>query len=593
MLLRNAFNQPSPYRRGVAVILVASLAPWVGNGVSLFWTMPAGGLDVTPFAFALTSVVVLLATSRLRLFSLFPALLRVARVQVLEKMADAVMVLDLDGRVVTSNPAAGRLSTRGYPISPAYPSRRSWGSKTPCQAEATWKAICSSGSLWAKGDSKRYFDVVSSPLGLGSGYGMGRLLVLRDITERRRAEEAEAVARESLRARVVELNALCRIAETVAGPGDLNEALMTAAEQVAEALEARAAAVVTFGEDAETQLVVSRTTEGERSPKTSCSRARLVFEALAELAEGGAPVIMNDLGPGALPGPSGRAGNWGCRTCSRCRSYCTRRPSARWPWSAGRAQTPSASATRGSCSRRRAQWPLPSSTPACARKRTRRPPASCASILARELHDAVTQSVYSANLTAQALPAVLERDYAEGLAGLMQLQRLVRSALAELRILLYELRPGTLAGVSLDQLLEKLGDSMAGQANVNVDINTRLEYELPVGVKTALYRIAQEAFNNIAKHSQAERVWATAVSDAQGVTLDIEDDGIGVDLDSIAGGHMGLGIMRERAEEIGAEFDIQRIDPTGTQVTVRWTRPGAPVSVADSPPVERVVQHQR
>jgi signal transduction histidine kinase len=157
----------------------------------------------------------------------------------------------------------------------------------------------------------------------------------------------------------------------------------------------------------------------------------------------------------------------------------------------------------------------------------------------------------------------------------MQLQRWVRSALAELRILLYEVRPGTFAGVGLDQLLGRLGDSIAGQANVNVTIDTRLEYELPADVKTALYRIAQEAFNNVTKHARAERVWATVVSDAQGVTLDIEDDGIGVDIDAVAGDHMGLGIMRERAEEIGAEFGVHRIEPTGTQVTARWTRPGA------------------
>jgi len=181
----------------------------------------------------------------------------------------------------------------------------------------------------------------------------------------------------------------------------------------------------------------------------------------------------------------------------------------------------------------------------------------------------------SANLMAQALPTMLQRDQAEGLAGLMQLQRWVRSALAELRILLYELRPGSLIGVGLDQLLERLGDSIAGQANVNVTIDARLGCELPVDVKTALYRIAQEAFNNIAKHARAERVRATVVSDDQGVTLDIEDDGIGVDIDAVEGGHMGLGIMRERAEEIGAEFDVHRIDPTGTQVIVRWTVPDA------------------
>ena len=113
-------------------------------------------------------------------------------------------------------------------------------------------------------------------------------------------------------------------------------------------------------------------------------------------------------------------------------------------------------------------------------------------------------------------------------------------------------------------------------------------------VKTALYRIAQEAFNNISQARESgEGAGPPPSPTPEGVTLDIEDDGIGVDIDAIEGDHMGLGIMRERAEEIGAEFGVHRIDPTGTQVVVRWPRPGARVSDADSPPVERVVQHQR
>ncbi len=595
-LLRNAIKNQSPYRRGVAVILAASLVPWVGNGLSLFWSVPAGGLDVTPFAFALTAMVVLLATSRLRLFSLFPALLRVARAQVLEKMADAVIVLDLDGRVVTSNPAAGRLcdSQAGDLIGVSI--EEILGEAVPLQSESNVDDDLQFGITLGEGDSKRHFDVVSSALGLGSGYGMGRLLVLRDITEMKRAEEAATVARESLRARVVELNALWHIGEAVAGPGDLHGALMTAAGQVAQTLGGRAAAVVTFGDDWETQLVVSSDeAEGEGEPDdVVLESAYGCFEALAELAEGGAPVIINDLVPRAC------AGSLLEQAESLELSRLLAVPLILQAKTIGALAVVRRAGAEPFSEREIGFVQSAASTVAAAivngrlREEENQKTASLVrEHLARELHDAVTQSVYSANLMAQALPAMLQRDQTEGLAGLTQLQRLVRSALAELRILLYELRPGTFVGVGLDQLLERLGDSITGQANVNVEIDARLDCDLPADVKTALYRIAQEAFNNITKHARAERVRVTAVSDAQGCTLDIEDDGIGVDMDAVAGDHMGLDIMRERAEEIGAEFCVQRIDPTGTQVAVRWARPGAPVSVADSPPVERVVQHQR
>ena len=122
-----------------------------------------------------------------------------------------------------------------------------------------------------------------------------------------------------------------------------------------------------------------------------------------------------------------------------------------------------------------------------------------------------------------------------------QLQRLVRSALAELRILLYELRPGSLAGVGLDQLLERLGDSLGGQADVSVSIEADIEVPPPPEVKEAMYRIAQEAFNNIAKHARAANVVASAVADRHGVFLEVRDDGIGVDTEAVDGDHHGLG----------------------------------------------------
>ena len=135
--------------------------------------------------------------------------------------------------------------------------------------------------------------------------------------------------------------------------------------------------------------------------------------------------------------------------------------------------------------------------------------------LARELHDAVTQSVYSASLIAQALTRHLGAAPRGGPCTVWRrLQRLVRSALAELRILLYELGPRRLTGVGLDQLLERLGDSLGGQAEVTMSVESAQHRERcrPQEVKEAMYRIAQEAFNNIAKHAQRD---ATCVAIAE------------------------------------------------------------------------------
>jgi NarL family two-component system response regulator LiaR len=138
------------------------------------------------------------------------------------------------------------------------------------------------------------------------------------------------------------------------------------------------------------------------------------------------------------------------------------------------------------------------------RKETRQAAAEERQALARDLHDAVTQSLYSASLIAEALPAVWERDPDEGERNLERLRRLVRAALAEMRTLLFELRPAALETAPLDALVERLGDALAGQAQIDVDIEVA-DVDLPSGVKIAFYRVTQEAFSNIAKHARRRR----------------------------------------------------------------------------------------
>ena len=123
--------------------------------------------------------------------------------------------------------------------------------------------------------------------------------------------------------------------------------------------------------------------------------------------------------------------------------------------------------------------------------------------LARELHDAVTQTLFSASLISEVIPEIWETNPDEAVRRLEQLRRLTRGALAEMRMLLVELRPGVLSELSLTDLLRQLADAAAG--TTGADVNVRFEgpgpIRLPANVQIALYRIAQEALNNIAKHA--------------------------------------------------------------------------------------------
>ena len=203
--------------------------------------------------------------------------------------------------------------------------------------------------------------------------------------------------------------------------------------------------------------------------------------------------------------------------------------------------------------------------------------------LARDLHDAVTQSIYSATLIAEALPAVYERDPDEGLHNLERLRRLVRAALAEMRTLLFELRPAALQTAPLDVLVERLGDALSGQTDLSVDLRVDEDLDLPPDVKVVFYRVTQEAFSNIAKHARASAVSARVAADGDHVALTVTDDGRGFDPAAVPEGHMGLHIMAERLAGVRAEFSVRSAPGAGTTVTAIWRR-----TASDRRPLERM-----
>jgi signal transduction histidine kinase len=206
------------------------------------------------------------------------------------------------------------------------------------------------------------------------------------------------------------------------------------------------------------------------------------------------------------------------------------------------------------------------------RRETRQAAAEERQALARDLHDAVTQSIYSATLIAEALPAVYERDADEGLRNLERLRRLVRAALAEMRTLLFELRPAELRTAPLDVLIERLSDALAGQTYISVDVRVDEGLDLPPDVKVVFYRVTQEAFSNIVKHARASAVSARIEAADHGVTLTVVDDGRGFDPAAPREGHMGLHIMAERLAGVGAELSVRSAPGEGTTLTAIWRR---------------------
>jgi nitrate/nitrite-specific signal transduction histidine kinase len=196
--------------------------------------------------------------------------------------------------------------------------------------------------------------------------------------------------------------------------------------------------------------------------------------------------------------------------------------------------------------------------------------------LARDLHDAVTQTLFSASLIAEVLPRLWDKNPAEGRRRLEELRELSRGALAEMRTLLLELRPSSLTETRLSDLLKQLAEAVTGRARLPVHLRVEGEIQLAPDVQVSLYRISQEALNNVVKHSGAEQAWidlSITPGEEEGkiqLELSIQDDGHGFNPATIPPNHLGLSIMVERAQMIHADLKVESRQGTGTTIRVLW-----------------------
>jgi signal transduction histidine kinase len=190
--------------------------------------------------------------------------------------------------------------------------------------------------------------------------------------------------------------------------------------------------------------------------------------------------------------------------------------------------------------------------------------------LARNLHDAVSQTLWTASLIADVLPTVWDQDRAKGEQNLRELRQLTQGALAEMRMLLLELRPAALKETKLHELLQHLAEAMVSRKEIDISVSAE-PVDPPIDVKVAYYRITQEALNNISRHAQATKATIDLTSTETELFLKIADNGRGFDVDLVAPERMGLCIMRERAARIQAELTIDSTKNQGTTITVRWS----------------------
>ena len=189
--------------------------------------------------------------------------------------------------------------------------------------------------------------------------------------------------------------------------------------------------------------------------------------------------------------------------------------------------------------------------------------------LARELHDSVSQALYGIALGARTARTLLDRDPARIAAPIDYVLNLAEAGLTEMRALIFELRPESLATEGLGAALSKMADAIRVRHHLGVDLDLCDELDAPLPVKEALYRIAQEATNNAIKHAHARRLALRLADEDGAVLLEVRDDGAGFDPGGDFGGHFGLTSMRERAGRLGGTLTVESAPGRGTTVRVR------------------------
>ncbi|WP_371581258.1 GAF domain-containing sensor histidine kinase [Streptomyces sp. NBC_01314] len=194
--------------------------------------------------------------------------------------------------------------------------------------------------------------------------------------------------------------------------------------------------------------------------------------------------------------------------------------------------------------------------------------------LAHELHDAVSQKLFSLRLTAQAAAALVDRDPARAKGELQQVAALAAEAADELRAAVVELRP---AGLDEDGLVATLRTQihvLDRAHSARVTFSGRGARALPAAQEEAMLRVAQEALHNALRHSGAERVDVTLDRHGGGAVLRVTDDGAGFDPQGVrrAGRHLGLVSMRDRAGGVGGRLSVESAPGKGT--TIEMEVPG-------------------
>lgn len=194
--------------------------------------------------------------------------------------------------------------------------------------------------------------------------------------------------------------------------------------------------------------------------------------------------------------------------------------------------------------------------------------------LARDLHDSIKQQVFAISMQLASTRLLLRRDVSAAEERLSKTEKLVQQAQQELTSLIRELRPIALEGKGLVAALRELLPQWTQQTEIVANLRVEGAQALPLTVEEALFRVAQEALSNIARHSKAHLVQIDLTMSGETATLTIQDDGQGFDPARLEHRGVGLYSMQERMKALGGDLTLESSPGRGTLVVAHCARLG-------------------
>jgi PAS domain S-box-containing protein len=631
-LARAALRTGGPYRRQMIWLILSVIAPMVGSILYLLGPAPLAGLDTTPISFSFAGLFLTWNIFSYQLFDLMP----VARDALIENMTDGVVVLDAQNRIVDINTAARRFlwPTPESPIGrPARAVIETWPDLLARYRDVTE----AQAEIRVGKDTPRDLDLRITPLYDRKKHLTGRMIVLRNITERKRAElalqELNADLERQVKERTAQLDATVRGLESevvklwyeaAAGPGlqatihDLEKEITErrrveeVLRQTEESLAQRVAdqsrkltamyeVILMGGQSLEMRELLEQSLdriitvmigdaacihlwdEGGEILRLNAQRglsaeAQAQIEILPEvwLQGDSIPWSVNDLTADAEIPRSIRLPGFGAYLGApiNLRERAVGALSVFWS--------------------QPVQFPVEDIAMFSAMAdqlgiiienvRLRRRSEQAAAMqerrrLARDLHDSVTQSLHSLVLSADTASNRFKKGNLDRLEeSLSQLADSARQALKEMRLLLYELRLIPLEQVNLVEALQTRLETVERRAGVEAQFLMEGKMDWPPAWEGELYCIAMEALNNSLKHARATQVSVRLNGGLNRVELEIVDNGQGFEFQDKfdqypRAGGMGLRSMAERAERLGGKLVIDSQPGMGTRVRVSVESP--------------------